>query len=178
MMIEDLYEYAMATALQRAALSHDPSTQNGATVITWNIDSPVYTWGENNFLPGVKETDERWDRPMKYDYVEHAERRALYNASKRGFNLAGSTLVCPWAACGACANAIVGLGIKTLVRLPMADDAIAVTDRWGASIVAGDNIMREGGVNIIEKTFTFDKYNIPTLRRNGEPWSPLSGVLS
>ena len=38
----------------------------------------------NTFPKGVKSSKERLERPLKYFYIEHAERGAVYEAAKLG----------------------------------------------------------------------------------------------
>src|SRR4051812_44655189 len=68
------YEYAIHN-------STDPSTQNGA-VLVHNMgkgrERVVVANGANHFPAGVKESPERWERPAKYAWVEHAERNAIF----------------------------------------------------------------------------------------------------
>jgi dCMP deaminase len=81
-------------------------------------DNTVLATGYNGFPRGV-DTDEedRWERPAKYDWVEHAERNAIYNAARKGIKLLGSTMYLPFKAypCAPCMRAIIQAGIKRLV---------------------------------------------------------------
>lgn len=142
--------------------SRDPSTQNGAILLDDN--DHIVAEAANNFPFMVKESDERWERPAKYYYVEHAERNVIFEAARRGFATQGTIMVCPWAACADCARAIVQAGIQTLVRHRKANDPSTTHERWDATIVAGDEILREGGVEIVE----VDPVPGIKLRRNGE----------
>ena len=38
------------------------------------------------------ELNDRWERPEKYSWVEHAERNAIYAAAREGVRLAGATM--------------------------------------------------------------------------------------
>jgi dCMP deaminase len=159
------YSAAMSLALSAASHSPDPSTQNGAVIL-----GHPETADCNRFPVGVAYRDERWERPLKYRFIEHAERNAIYAAARNGVKTNGGTLVCPWAACSDCARAIVMAGIKTLVRFPMQNDATG--NHWHDECAIGDTIMREGGVEIIEEEFR--SAQIPNLLRNGKKWDPWS----
>jgi dCMP deaminase len=156
------YNPLMRRAYVQATSSQDPSTQNGAIV----LDEYGTIIGEaaNNFPVWVKETPERWERPAKYFYVEHAERNAIFDVLTSGMDIP-HTMVCPWAACADCARAIVLSGVQVLVRMPHPLDL--TNDRWNATCVAGDEIMMESGVRIIELDYKHTGKPI-MLRRNGE----------
>lgn len=129
--------HAYATALN----SPDPSTQNGAVVLDHN--GRLIGTGCNTFTLGVKCTPDLLERPKKYSFIEHAERNALYDAVRHGKK--PYTMIAAWAACSDCARAIVGMGVKVLVRHIRQDDE----GRWNESIEWGDQIMRAAGVEII-----------------------------
>jgi len=157
------YNKHMHRAYLQAQYSHDPSTQNGAVL----LDSfGIVSFGVNNFPSGVEESSDRWERPKKYSFIEHAERTAIFNVARMGYCTTGTTLVCPWAACADCARAIVVSGVARLVRVSSGDNTHA---RWDESVAWGDEIMREGGVEIIEIDYEHPEGEVPIkLRRNGE----------
>jgi len=156
-------EQVMEIALEVATQSPDPSTQNGAVIISEKRGVMVHDC--NRFPDGVQYSDERWERPAKYEYVEHAERGSVFKAARLGIPTNNAVMVAVWAACSDCARAIVQSGIKTLVRGPNGGAA-----HWDGSISIGDTILLEGGVNIVD--LDLSDFKIPTLRRNGEVWIP------
>lgn len=146
-------EEALRDAYEMASKSPDPSTQCGALIgDTESFDDEVwfttYAAACNTFTKGVKATPERLERPLKYAYVEHAERGAVYNAAKLGFSCGGAIMVAPWAACTECARAIVESGISLLIRHKQASDRSPA--RWIDSIQQADEILFAGGVEIID----------------------------
>lgn len=137
--------------------STDPSTQNAAIIATRNGD--MLCVDANRFPDGVKEIPERWQRPLKYEYVEHAERNAIYKAAKLGFTTTGMIMYCPWFACSSCARAIVQAGIVEAVGLINTD---AVTNaRWQSSCEIGLTILKEGGVKV---RYLSDRFGLEVLR--------------
>lgn len=138
------YTEWLRTAYAFALHSPDPSTQNGAVAI--NHHGRGVSVGCNTFPSGLEVTPEKLERPLKYSYIEHAERNALYGALRGGDTV--HTLVCVWASCADCARAIVQSGVTTLVRHARED----LTGRWIDSIKIGDEIMLAGGVEIVEFT--------------------------
>lgn len=133
---------------REASNSPDTSTQLCAVVANKGGTVKWGTLSYNGFVHGWKPTVEDYERPRKYLVTEHAERRAIYRAAKLGIALEGCTLYCTWAACVDCARAIVESGITKLVRhYPPLDEA---TERWLESVSLGDQIMKNGGVKIVD----------------------------
>ncbi len=67
---------------------------------------------------GKVEVDpDRWERPMKYDYVEHAERNAIYNAARVGIPTAGCRAYLNWEPhpCKECTKAFIQAGIVEVI---------------------------------------------------------------
>ena len=92
--------------------SEDESTQCGAVIVCPNnrrVDS-----GYNGLPRGVELTPERQERPIKYEFFEHAERNAIFNAD---FIELGSTMFLNYSPspCPDCARAIIQKGITTIV---------------------------------------------------------------
>ena len=108
--------------------STDPSTQNGAVLVSFDgwRDGQIVAWGANHFPQGVLESDERWQRPLKYSYVEHAERNAIFDAAARGVATAGLTMYVPWFACADCGRAIIQAGISNIQQLAAGNNTDAV----------------------------------------------------
>jgi dCMP deaminase len=152
----------------KALDSPDPSTQNAA-VLCWEdsrgrLGPYVETFACNEFPYGVAYKPERWERPLKYAYVEHAERNCLYKACRRGRCTKGEVMVSPWAACADCARAIVQAGVRKLITQRHDDE-----DRWKASIDVAFTILAEGGVDVV---FFEGKVGGSPIRRDGKLWQP------
>lgn len=125
---------AQAYLVSRA--SKDASTQVGCIIVS--PDNVVLAQGFNGFPRGVIETEEeyksqywvnenpndpdnkpfdRWDRPQKYSWVEHAERNAVFNAARHGIALRGSRAYLNWSPhpCEACTRALIQAGIVEII---------------------------------------------------------------
>lgn len=139
--------------------STDPSTQNAAILMQAGI---IIGKGVNRFSDGVQETEDRWERPKKYLFVEHAERNAIYDAARNGYKVEGSTLYCPWFACADCARAIIQTGVKEVVGhdLQLHKDAA----HWNESIQFAFQMFDEAGVKYRFIQCTLDE----TIRFNGQ----------
>jgi len=132
--------------------SVDPSTQNAAFLIddTFNVRASAI----NQIPIGTYHRDDMWERPNKYFFVEHAERNVIYKAAADGIKTSRLTMVCPFLACADCARAIVISGIRRVVRLKLKGNG--VHPGWMKSVLIGDEIMKENGVEIIELDHNFD----------------------
>lgn len=121
--------------------SHDGYTNNGAILVTCRRT----VFSANVAPPGVSLAG-RLERPLKYAYVEHAERAVIYKAAATGTPTAGATLYCPWFACTDCARAIIMAGIKEVVGLMAHKEA--TPSRWGDNVKMAEAMMTEGGVGM------------------------------
>lgn len=140
LMTEEEY---LGMAYNYALKSLDPSTQNGALLA--NPEGLIISYGANNFPRGVERLDERWERPGKYQWVEHAERNSIFSAAKHGEKTQGATMYCPWFACADCARAIIQAGIVRVVGhdTPLHEGG---SDSWKQSIAVANTMLDEAGV--------------------------------
>lgn len=124
--------------------SKDKSTQTSAVIIDPESNS-ILSIGYNGFPRGVNDqVEERYERPLKYKYTEHAERNAIYNAARNGIKLKGSVMYLQWYPCCDCARAIIQSGISTLFcGKPNFDD-----ERWGEDFKITEVLLREGGIQV------------------------------
>lgn len=167
-MSEDPVKDWLRTCYDEATRSPDPSTQLGSMIISRKGQPFVTTLSHNGPVKGWDATWEDWERPRKYLIGEHAERRAIYKAAGFGLPTQGAALVCTWAACVECARAIVEAGITKLIRhYPPLDDA---TERWLESVTLGDEILKAGGVQIVDVIGEIP--DAPWIFRGGERFDP------
>lgn len=136
--------YFMGIAEQVAKLSKDESTKLGAVIV--GPDREIRSTGYNSFPRGVNDNlHERQQRPLKYKWMEHAERNAIYNAARMGTSLKFCTLYCAWPPCPDCARAIVQVGVTVVVVR-----SFDVPERWKDDMDVAYQILAEGGVVIRE----------------------------
>lgn len=99
--------------------SKDPSTKVGCVIV--GVDHQVLSIGYNGFPRGVNGDNDplgpRWERPTKYEFVEHAERNAIYNAARTGICLNGATAYLNWepTPCADCTRAFIQSGIVEVI---------------------------------------------------------------
>ena len=136
--------YALAQEFANI-FSKDPSRKVGALCV--HPESRVIlSQGYNGFPRGIDETkEERWVRPTKYRWIEHAERNCIYNACRHGVSLEGTTLIVNLFPCADCARAIIQVGIRTLItKRPDMDDPV-----WGADFKIALEMFQEVGMKIV-----------------------------
>lgn len=115
--------------------SKDPSTKVGCVIV--GQDNAVLATGFNGFPRGVKEEEtvmvqvenypafypekklieDRWARPAKYSWIEHAERNAVYNAARNGVKIAGARAYLNWEPqpCADCCRGLIQAGIVEII---------------------------------------------------------------
>ncbi len=99
----------MGLARVYASFSEDESRKVGAVIV--GLDNDQKSEGWNGLCRGVENTEARNSRPTKYLFYEHAERNAIYNATRKGVALRDSTIYITHAPCADCARAIIQSGI-------------------------------------------------------------------
>ena len=106
--LKDLYYTAFAH-------SDDSDKQVGAIITT--TDGQVIRVA--NELPlGITQTANRVTKPLKYHYIDHAERTAIAEAARLGIKTQDATMYVTWFPCVECAKAIINSGIKRLFCQP------------------------------------------------------------
>ena len=150
-------EAALLALAQRVAEdSPDRSRKVGAVVV--NDDYKIITTGHNTLPLNIPHEDRYLSRPAKYDWTEHAERNAIYEAAREGLATKGCTIILPWFPCVECARAIVQSGFTRIVAsYPDIDDPT-----WGEGFKVGLELFKKAGVK-------FDVLqNIPTPQARAE----------
>jgi dCMP deaminase len=99
-------------AVNVSKMSKDPSTQVGAIIVS--SDNRKMSFGYNGFVCGIEETDDKWKRPTKYNYVQHAELNAVINCP---FDKTGCTLYCTHQPCHRCLEMAAQSGIVRVVYI-------------------------------------------------------------
>ena len=152
-------------AYSEAKKSTNPSTQNGAILV--DDKGRVIVATPNTFPERIAENIERQqNKPTRKKYSVHAERNVIYKAARLGIKTEGLTMVCPWAACGDCAQAIIQAGIKKLV---VHKQALERSDHWKEDIDFAFAMLREAKVEIV----IFDgKIGADKILRREEFWEP------
>jgi len=117
--------------------SDDPGRKVGCALV--DGFGNVIAMGANTFPAGVAGTLER---PMKYVYMEHAERNCLYNCCKTGTKTDRAAAVLTLFCCAECARGLIQAGVSA-VAAPKPDISDPV---WGASWKQALEMLQEAGV--------------------------------
>lgn len=131
----------MAMARLVAGWSKDRSRKTGAVIV--DARNVLIAVGWNGFPRGVDDHVEcRHERPAKYQWTEHAERNAIYNAAAKGVPTLGCRMYIPWYPCADCARGIIQSGIAEIIVVePDWNDP-----KWGADFAAVREMLDEAGV--------------------------------
>ena len=106
------------------------TTKVGAIVVTEDYFD-LLTHGYNGVPHGVNDLPERYVRPEKYSWIEHAERNALNKAARRGVSLKNGILYTTLYPCVECARSIIQVGIKRIVTpYPDSDNHPTYKNQW------------------------------------------------
>jgi dCMP deaminase len=125
-----------------AMKSKDPSTKVGCVITT--KDHQILATGFNGFPRGVDESiAARWERPLKYDLIVHAESNAVNHAARHGVSLRGSTAYLNWYPCKECTKALIQAGVNEIVVDAIPRDT---QDDWGFHI--SRLMLEEAGVKV------------------------------
>ncbi len=128
--------------------SKDPSTKVGAVVV--GPDREIRSTGYNGLVRGVDDNKpERLERPTKYDFFEHAERNAVYNACLIGASLKGCVIYVTSMPCPDCARAIIQSGIKMVVTHKVTIDENSPANTWRDKLIYSEEMFKEAGVDCL-----------------------------
>lgn len=137
----------MEVAALVSTWSKDPSTKVGAIVV--GPDREIRSTGYNGLVRGVDDNKpERLERPTKYDFFEHAERNAVYNACLIGASLKGCVIYVTAMPCPDCARAIIQSGIKMVVTRKPAFDKDAPQNTWRDKLGYSAEMFAEAGIEV------------------------------
>jgi dCMP deaminase len=146
----DWHEYFINLSYEIAKKSKDRSSKVGCVMV--GPDNEIRSTGYNNFPRGMDDTIEsRHERPEKYEWTEHAERNAIYNAARMGTALKGCRSYQQWYPCPDCARAIVQAGIIEVIVDDRDDNpwkSEEYIERWGDRMKISLQILTECGVKV------------------------------
>ena len=138
-------KYYQLAEYQANLFSKDPNTKVGALFLAPN-SLQILTQGYNGFPRKIDETDaNRWERPMKYMYVSHAEANCIANACRHGTPLENSIAVVTLFPCATCAKLLIQTGISVLVT----KTPDMTSEKWGEEFKYSLEMFQEAGVNIM-----------------------------
>ena len=138
-------KYVLLAKYQAQLFSKDPSTKVAAIILEPN-SGMVLSTGFNGMPRNINEkVQERWERPLKYRYVAHAEVNAICNAARHGISLNGGVAVVTYHPCVDCCKALIQSGITTVIT----DKPDDHDERWGGDFALSQSMFKEAGVKMI-----------------------------
>jgi dCMP deaminase len=92
-------------------------------------------------------TGERSVRPGKYEWIEHAERNAIYSAARTGTKLASARMYVDLMPCVECARAIIQAGISEVI---VSADRMSryESDKYSEQHALAELMLKEAGVSV------------------------------
>ena len=140
---EQDYEIMKHVDLVVAQESQDPASKVGGAIVS---NGKILVTGFNKFPQGCRNTPERWERPEKYDWVNHCEPTTICNAARLGIATDGCDFWLNWYPCKDCAGYLVEAGIK---RLFVDQEPEWEHHKWGRDFKIARDKLAEGGVEVI-----------------------------
>jgi len=146
-----------------AQWSKDESTKVGCVVV--GPDREIRSTGYNGFPRGVNDDIAyRKIRPQKYDFTEHAERNAIYNATLTETSLKNCVAYVTLPPCVECARGIIQSGIREVIYLDMPHDKAQKIPGWRDKLAVSFEMFDEANVrykalNPVQKPFTQNDIN-------------------
>lgn len=120
--------------------SEDNSRKVGCVIVGENKE--IMSLGYNGLPRGVKLKSDRLIAPIKYLYMEHAERNSVYNATLNGVCLKNSTMIITHYPCADCARAIIQSGISSCYYIHELSG-----EKWSDHYQVTKNMFTEAEVN-------------------------------
>ena len=142
-------KYFSLSKFMANTFSKDTSTKVGALFLSPNT-LQILSLGYNGMPRGIDENiSERWERPNKYLWVEHAERNAIYNSSLNGVSLLDSICVVSMFPCVDCARAIIQSGCKMCITLDINEYEKETYERWKDIWKISIEMFNETGIKLL-----------------------------
>ena len=144
----DWNTYFMSMLGPLSSRSKDPNTQVSCVIV--GPENNIRATGYNSLPRGIKDNcPERFERPEKYMWIEHAERNAIYSAARIGVPLAGSRLVCQLLPCMDCGRAIIQVGLVEIVFDAQKQEIFeTTTPRFLPDFARVRTLLSEAGVKV------------------------------
>jgi dCMP deaminase len=141
---DKILKFYKLACVQAELFSKDPSKKVCALFIAPESHQ-ILSAGYNGLPRKIKETDERWNKPEKYNFIVHAEKNGIYNACRNGVSLKDSICIVTMFPCSNCAKGLIQVGIKELITSKPDFNH----ERWGEDFKYSFEMLKEVGIHII-----------------------------
>lgn len=132
-----------------ASKSKDTRTKIGAVLVK---EKRIILSGYNGIIEGVEDNvskvPERYERPEKYFWQEHAERNVCYFAARKGIATEGATLYTQGVPCCDCIRGILQSGIVEIVVHKQWQDyeKSFAWQKWEDQAIRSNIMLKEKGI--------------------------------
>jgi dCMP deaminase len=146
-LVTTLVDHKMQALLHQCEVVAQQSPDNNRKVgcIITDSTGQVIVSACNDLIIGAQKTEARCSKPLKYQWIEHAERNAIYAAARNGIPLAGTTMYINWFPCVECCRCVIQSGISKLVSPTRPDTE---HHRWGESFKTALQMLDEVGIDV------------------------------
>lgn len=124
------------------------STKVGAVLIR---DDMTILSAFNTFPDGISASTERLERPLKYNYINHAEANLIGNAARYGIPTIGCSVEITHMPCIACARLLIQAGIKSIT---VGKGKLSVDTIYNEEQKIAEQLFIEAGVTLIKHPAT------------------------
>jgi dCMP deaminase len=97
-----------------AERSHDSETKVGAVLVS-NKSGAIMATGFNGFVRGANDTTLPTTRPLKYEFILHAEENLIANCARHGISMEDCSLICTMSPCKHCMRLMINCGITKVI---------------------------------------------------------------
>lgn len=124
--------------------SKDPSTKVGAILVK---NRRIISSGYNGLPAALEDTAERYEKPLKYEYILHAEENAIIQCTQpdTGSSQGTTMYLYPLPPCHECAKTIIQAGVERVVYYAPK----GVPDRWASGIKLSFSMLQEANITVI-----------------------------
>lgn len=130
-----------------ASWSKDTSTKVGAVIL--GPDKDPRSFGYNGLPRGVNDNiPERFARPAKYSWTEHAERNAFANCARVGIPTKDCAIYITHFPCSHCSRMIIQAGVTSVV-VDKESIENEFGERWSEDFHVSHEMLTEANVEVI-----------------------------
>ena len=124
--------------------SKDPHTKVGCIILQSDF-SVILSTGINGLPRKMNDNvQERWERPLKYTWVAHAEINAICNAARTGTSIENAVAIVTMFPCINCTKSLIQAGISA-IYVPQPD---LNNEKWGEEFKVSQLMLDEVGIQI------------------------------
>lgn len=110
-----------------AERSHDAETKVGAVLVN-NKSGAILATGFNGFVRGACDAMLPATRPLKYEFILHAEENLIANCARHGISMEDCTLICTLSPCKHCMRLMINCGITKVIARDLYKDFQDILD--------------------------------------------------